>query len=237
MWLLGWCDALERDLGIIANAIHKADAAAPETAAEPLENAHWRLDSSREKLHAIIALAFGVPSLEFKDGTKKPPAFRINTHKTCEAIGRLSAEHTVAATLLTHDATLKSKFLLRHKIAHSLASIDNLQSAGWIEYGFAKGGQAWGYEGRHLGTFGQVSDGSTAGLIRRARRIAVEGLTALVGAVAALADLVDQVATLEAPPLVWIVDETGQRYRDRDDACERSREAAGIPARPPLLDS
>jgi len=56
-------------MAIIATELAAARAAQEvDGARTPLENALWPLDSAREKLHALIALVFGVPSFNIGTG-------------------------------------------------------------------------------------------------------------------------------------------------------------------------
>jgi hypothetical protein len=63
-------------MSLIASDLASAQATEPsEGALAPIENALFRLDAAREKLHAIIVLAFGVPSLTIEKPQAKAPAF------------------------------------------------------------------------------------------------------------------------------------------------------------------
>lgn len=237
-WIRSWCDGLTRDLTITGREIAKSDAAAePTDAREPLETALWRLDSAREKIHAIIALTFGIPSLRFKDGQKRVPRFRVKTDETRAKLRELATTYPAASALLSHDTTVNSKLGLRHDLAHSLASIAEYESMTWFERGVVTEGGVTRYVPNHLttGSHGPLTDVSAEAIRSNARKIAAAGFTSLTGAVTALAALLTEVGTLEPPEVFFSVTETGGLYANREKACEISREAAGLPPLPPMF--
>jgi hypothetical protein len=234
-WIRGWADELARDIAIIAAELAAARAAQDvDDARTPSENALWRLDSAREKLHALIALIFGVPSFHIGADKKQTLSFDPDDDDTRAKLKELQGDHSASAELLKHDATLKGSLLLRHQIAHSLAPVVNSVSLTWFEVGFISRGGVDGYEAKHLPAKGlkQMTDIGAEALLARSLRIAQSGLRALIGATNALAELTTEAAQLEPPPTIWYVTELQRSYADRTEASALSREAAGMPASP-----
>jgi hypothetical protein len=232
-WIRSWIDELARDLSIIEGEIATARRAEDvDQARTPLENALWRLDSAREKLHAIIALIFDVPSLYIGKDKKQTLYFTPDDDETRAKLKELN--HPAALELLKHDATLKSSLLLRHQIAHSLAPVVSSVSLTWFEVGFiVEGGVRW-YEAKHLPAHGlkQMTDIGAEALLKRSLRIAQSGVRALYGAMVSLAELSNAVGELHPPPVIWYATELKRSYADRSEASRLSREAAGLPPAP-----
>ena len=232
-WIGGWVDELGRDLAIIEAEIATANAAEEnDSARTPLENAFWRLDSGREKLHAIIALVFDVPSFHIGQDKKQKLRFTPNDGETRAKLKEL--DHPAAAEVLRHDATVKGSLLLRHQIAHSLAPVVDSVSLTWYEVGFIEKGSVNWYEAKHLPAHGlkQMKDIGSEALLKRSLRIAGSGARALRRAMGSLAELTNAVGELHAPPIIWYATELQKSYADRTEASRLSREAAGLPTLP-----
>jgi hypothetical protein len=231
-WIRAWAEELGRDMSLISDQLGAArsseDAALARTA---LENALWRLDSAREKLHTVVALIFGVPSLRIGTDKKQTLSFRADDDETRAKLKELQADHDAAAELLRHDATLKGSLLLRHQIAHSLAPVVNYVSLTWFQRAIVERGGINHYMSHHLPARGleQMTDVGDQALFGRSLRIAQSGLRALTAATNALADLTKSAGQLEPPPTIWYVVELSRSFADRAEALDASRRAAGLP--------
>jgi hypothetical protein len=234
-WILAWAEELSRDMAIITTELAAARGSQQmDEARTLLENGLWRLDSAREKLHALIALIFGVPSFHIGTDKKQTLSFKPDEYDIRAKLKELQDQYPSAADLLKHDSTLKGSLLLRHQIAHSLAPVVNSVSLTWFEVGFISRGGVDGYEAKHLPAKGlkQMTDVGAEALMARSLRIAESGLRALTAATVALADLTIAGAQLEPPPIIWYVTELKQSYADRNEASALSRDAAGLPPHP-----
>ncbi|MCC6224599.1 MAG: hypothetical protein IT201_14040 [Thermoleophilia bacterium] len=196
--------------------------AAPDDALVPTENALWRLAAAREKLHAIIALAFGVPCLRITRPTRRVLFVRVDERATKARLQDIT--HPEAREVLGADATLKSCLLLRHQLSHSLAPIVKAASVAWVEIGHGRNGGVYGYQAIALLPEGLPNTGLTSEtLLQRALGQLEKGLGALDSATAKLASLIDAAGELEPPPVLWRADETGLLYATREEASAASR--------------
>jgi hypothetical protein len=225
-WIIGWAEEFRRDLGTISTEISTAvEAADADAAQNPLENALWRLDSAREKLHAVIALAFGVRAPRLGADKKQTIRFDPDEEAIRAKLRELAAGFPAAQAVLDQDATAKGCLLLRHQVAHSLAPIVKAPSLTWFEVAFIQKGGVTHYEAKHLPAAGldEMSDIGTEALMARSVRIAEQGLSALTRAASALAELLDEAGELEPPPILWYATEVGRSYLDRAEAEKASR--------------
>lgn len=232
-WIRAWAYELQRDMWLISDELVAARLAQHEVdaARTPLENALWRLDSAREKLHTIIALIFGLPSLHIGTDKKQTLSFGADDDETGAKLKELQTDHAAAGELLKHDATLKGSLLLRHQIAHSLGPVVSYVSLTWFERAVVERGGIRYYLGQHLPARGlsQMKDVGEEAMLLRSLRMAQSGLRALTAATDALASLTKSAGQLEPPPIIWYVSELKRSFADRAEALDASREAAGMP--------
>lgn len=229
-WVAAWVDELGRDASTIAADLRTARAAATdEDSVTPLENAAWRLGSAREKLHAVIALAYAVPSLRIGKDAKQTLSFRPSIDDTRAKLRELRSRSEAAQRVINADGQLKGSLLLRHQAAHSLAPLIKSHSLTLYEGAIIERGGVRYYESLHLPPKGldKMSDIGSASLRERATRLLDSGLRALVTAMKELSTLLDETAELEPPPIIWKAIETNECFDTRAEASARSREAAG----------
>ena len=230
-WVAAWVDEVGRDASTIAADLRAArDAASDEQALTPLENAAWRLGAAREKLHAVIALAYGVPSLRIGNDAKQTLSFRPNIEDTRAKLRELRALSDAAQRVINADGELKASLLLRHQAAHSLAPLIKSHSLTLYEAAIIERGGVSYYESLHLPPKGldKMSDIGSASLRERATRLLDGGLRALASAMSELATLLDETAELEPPPIIWKAMEANECFYTRAEASAKSREAAGL---------
>lgn len=230
-WVAAWVDEVGRDASIIAADLCAARAgASDEDALTPLENAAWRLGAAREKLHAVIALAYGVPSLRIGRDAKQTLSFRPNIDDTRAKLRELRSHSKSAQRVINADGQLKGSLLLRHQTAHSLAPLIKSHSLTLYEAAIIERGGVNYYLSLHLPPKGldKMSDIGSASLRERATRLLDGGLHALLAAMNELATLLNETAELEPPPILWKAMETNECFNTRAEASARSRKAAGL---------
>lgn len=227
-WIAAWARELSRDLDVLASELDNAKSAATDDdVLTPLENAFWRLGSGREKLHAIIALCFGVPSLVIGKDKKQTLSFRPKIDDTRAALRELRPRTANAGRLIQADGRISQSLLLRNQVAHSLAPIINAHSLTWYEAALLENGGVRHYLACHLPTKGldRMTDIGAQSLRTRAQRLAENGYVALGSASKILAELLDEVGELAPPPIIWKATETNECFGTRDEASRRSRES------------
>lgn len=148
--LVGWADALDRDLrratAALDTAGEAAGAAPSDDQVAALEECLWRLAAASEKLDAIAALAFdGKPFVVVAD---KPTELdmRPSRDRNKEALTKIGTQP--ARELLEARAELAGErsWLRRHQLMHSLAPIDALADLGVFIRVHHRDGRIFGYE-------------------------------------------------------------------------------------------
>jgi hypothetical protein len=234
-WIAQWARELGRDLHTVATDLEQAAAATTgDEALTPLENAFWRLGGARDKFYAVIALAYGIPSLEIGDDKNQTLSFKPD-HDACkQRLSELQPDHPPAARILNFDGKLADSLLLRHQATHSLAPIVKSPSLTWAEAAIIEGGGVKYYEAFHVPPKGldQLDDIGEEALRERAQHLAEKGLDALVNATVELAALLDAAGELEPPPIIWKAMEINQCFYSRDEASARSKAASQEAVRP-----
>jgi hypothetical protein len=228
-WIAAWARELARDLRTIANDLEAAAAAPSEDEAlTPLENALWRLGAAREKFYAVVALAFGIPSLQIGQDKKQTLSFRPDSETCRTKLRELQADHDAARRILDLDGELRQSLLLRHQATHSLAPLVKSHSLTWYEAALIERGGVMHYLAFHLPPKGlqDLDDIGSDALRARAQTLAKRGLALIVGATSELAALLPAAAELEPPPIIWKAMETNECFDTRSDASARSRQAA-----------
>jgi hypothetical protein len=229
-WVAAWVVELGRDATTVAADLRAARAAeADDDSLTPMENAAWRLGAAREKLHAVIALAYGLPSLRIGNDAKQTLSFRPNIEDTRSKLRELRTASDAAGRVIWADGQVKAALLLRHQAAHSLAPLIKAHSLTFYEAALIERGGVTAYLSLHLPPKGLkgMSDIGAASLRERATALLERGLAALVIAMSELAALLDATAELEPPPILWKAMETNLCYDTRAEASAASREAAG----------
>lgn len=232
-WVAAWVVELGRDASLVAQGLEAGRVAATDDdALTPLENAAWRLGAAREKLHAVIALSYGLPALHIGDDAKQTLSFRPSADDTRAKLRELRSASSAAEALIQADGQLKGALLLRHQVAHSLAPLIKAHSLTFYEAALIEGGGVRGYLSLHLPAKGLegMADIGAASLRERATVRLEQGLKALVKAMRSLATLLNETAELELPPVIWKATETNRCYYNRGEASEASRMAAGTDA-------
>jgi hypothetical protein len=151
-WIVLWAVELDRDVRLTGESV----AAAPEIGSGPegvahLEVALWPLTAGREKLHALIALVFGVDALRVSKNKKRIQRFEPDRHVNRTRLNELAGDHVAATDLLALDEALaRHRFLrLRHQLTHSLAPILEWRSLMWFEVAEVKRGGVIDYGARY----------------------------------------------------------------------------------------
>jgi hypothetical protein len=225
-WVANWVKELGRDALTIASNLTDARAAPTDEAAlTPLENAAWRLGSAREKFHAVIALAYGIPSLHIGRDSKQTLSFRPSIDDTREKLKELRDRSEAADRVIGADGRVKASLLLRHQATHSLAPLIDAPSLLLYEAAIIERGGVNHYLSLHLPPKGlqEMRDIGAASIRERATRMLEGGLAALGQGMAHLADLLNETAELEPPPVIWCASEVDRCYYTRDEASVVSR--------------
>ena len=228
-WIAEWARELGRDLRTVASDLNTAAAAEVEAdALRPLENALWRLGAAREKFYAVIALAFGIPSLQIGDDKKQTLSFRPDNELCKAKLRELLHDHEPARRILDLDGKLRQSLLLRHQATHSLAPLVKSQSLTWYEAVLIKRGGVWAYMAYYLPPKGlqDLDDIGGEALRARAQTLAERGLAVLIDATSELARLLPAAAELEPPTILWKAMETNQCFDTKSEALAASRAAA-----------
>ena len=228
-WITGWAHELGRDLRTVAGDLQTAAAASTEDEAlVPLENAVWRLGAARDKFYAVVALAFGIPSLQIGKDKAQTLSFRPDAKAGKAKLRELQDRYETSRRILDLDGKLKQSLLLRHQATHSLAPLVKSQSLTWFEAAIVERGGVRRYEAYHLPAQGleHLDDIGGEAVRKRAQTLAEQGLTRLLEMTSALASLLPEVAELEPPPIIWKAMETNQCFDTRDEASAVSRAAA-----------
>lgn len=228
-WIGGWARELGRDLRTIAGDLQTAAAASTENEAlVSLENAVWRLGAARDKFYAIVALAFGIPSLHIGKAKAQTLSFRPDAKAGKAKLRELQAGHEAARRIVDQDGKLRQSLLLRHQATHSLAPLVKSHSLTWFEAAIVERGGVRRYEAYHLPAQGleHLEDIGGEAVRTRAQTQTEQGLTHLLEMTSALANLLPEVAELEPPPIIWKAMETNQCFETRDEASAVSRAAA-----------
>ena len=215
--ILGWIEALGRDLRKIEQSIERA-AANPlaDDGVSALEEALWRADAAREKLNAVFALCFGTSVLSPGGHGYE---FRPDTDQVRRRLSQLAKSNDAARQLqelsrrLWSDDTVTLRNLLSHKLAH-LSSVETLCNQ---EYVFLD------FDGRteRIEFTPMVGKGSLEGktsiqaddLFAAALASCQGGLDGLIRAAGLMGDLARAEAKLELPALVVVA-------RNADDGKE-----------------
>jgi hypothetical protein len=228
-WIAEWAHELGRDLVTVGGDLERAFPGATEDEAlTALENALWRLGAAREKFYAVVALAFGIPSLLIGDDKEQTLSFRPKVETCRKKLRELQGLHEPARRILNLDGTLRQSLLLRHQATHSLAPLIKSHSLTWYEAALIERGGVQHYLAFHLPPKGleQLDDIGAEALRQRAQTLVERGFGALVAATAELAALLVVAAELEPPPIIWKAMETNECFYTRDEASARSAEAA-----------
>jgi hypothetical protein len=228
-WIAEWVREMGRDFETIGIDLERAAATPVEAEALiPLENALWRLGAAREKFYAVIALAFGIPSLHVGADKKQTLSFRPDGEECRAKLRELQAQHEPARRILDLDGKLKQSLLLRHQATHSLAPLIRSTSLTWYEAAFVEQGGVQRYVPYSLPPKGldDLDDIGAQALRERSQTLAEQGLAWLVAAAAELAALLPTAAELEPPPILWKATETNECFSSRAEASARSRTAA-----------
>jgi hypothetical protein len=117
----GWVQALGRDLDLISRAWGRARRyPLQEPGIRAMEEALWRLDAAREKLHAATSLGLGVRHLDIG---KDPVQFKTDPRKIGTA---LRALHDPVATELDNvgqQLAARRAIALRNELSHGIAPL------------------------------------------------------------------------------------------------------------------
>jgi hypothetical protein len=227
-WVAAWVTELGRDAKTIASDLRTArNAATEEDALTPLENAAWRLGSAREKLHAVIALSYGVPSIRIGSDARQTLSFRPNVDETRAKLRELRSRSASAQRVIDADGQLKAALLLRHQATHSLAPLIKPNSLTLYEAAIIERGGVKDYVSCHLPPKGldRLNDIGSTALRERATHLLDNGFRALLTAISELATLLDETAELEPPQIIWQATETSRCFTTRAEASAESREA------------
>ena len=205
-----WVDDLHRSLRRATDATSRArehTGEPNEEMAEELEDALTQVGSARDKLVAVIALIFGVPSLvPQKPGMK----FEPKEGAVKGALSRLGADGYAQAGQVKKQLDVlddHAGLALRHQIIHALSPLGELAENCWFRRADLdeKGGiRAWS-NSRLLpkGTLDQ-GDIKPETIWRWAVASAEEALGLLVEATEALTKLVASVALIAPPQPVYV---------------------------------
>ncbi len=140
--LLGWAEAIERDLRLADEGIAAAKAAGPcEDGRIAVEHSYWRLGSARDRLATLAALCTGVPTIEIR--RQRQIMFRRTAHdhekRLKQRLNGLAAQgHSTATRLVQLNGESGARLLIRHQQSHSMAPILDATSLVWIEIGHIK---------------------------------------------------------------------------------------------------
>jgi hypothetical protein len=150
-WIAEWVTELERDAATVSDDLRAArEGANEDEALVPLENAAWRLGAARTKLHAIVALFFGVPSIRIGEDKNQTISFRPSMVETRAKLRELRSASDAAKRLIDADGQLKAALLLRHQVAHSLAPLIKAHSLVLYEAALIERGGVTHYLSLHL---------------------------------------------------------------------------------------
>jgi hypothetical protein len=148
--LVGWADALDRDLRRATAALDAAGEAAGAAPSDDqvaaVEECLWRLASASEKLDAIAALAFdGKPFVVVAD---KPTELdmRPSRDRNKEALTKIGTQPAHDLLEARADLAGERSWLRRHQLMHSLAPIDALADLGVFIRVHHRDGRIFGYE-------------------------------------------------------------------------------------------
>lgn len=231
-WISRWAESLERDVQLADEALRRGEEhGATDDGAADVEHALWRVNTAYEKLHAVIALALGVPALSLKANKLGIRRFEPDRKQNRKKLRELTAESEASELLKLDEQIHNHRFCaLRHALTHSLAPILAWESLMWFELGEVdERGGVIGYSAHHLSPSETVQGTSTPpdGMFARAIADGSDAVLILRRAIETLAGLLASTATLEPPPVLWRVMETGEIYLERDEASRAAREASG----------
>jgi hypothetical protein len=119
--IAGWVQALGRDLDLVSRALGRARRCSmKERGIQAMEEALWRLDSAREKLHAVISLALGIEHL---DVGVDPVQFKTYPRKIGTVLrDRNDPIATELDAVGQNLATLRA-IVLRNELSHGVAPL------------------------------------------------------------------------------------------------------------------
>jgi hypothetical protein len=181
--------------------LREASTEPSESAVADLEEALWRVDAVREKLEAIFALAFGVPSLVAYKRTCA--RFEPDIDLIRAKLRELGSTHESARGLARAGLALASHpaVRLRNQLSHQLAGVASVTELCWVDVADVRQGGILGWSGGPFYGEGALDGNSIApqDVWRRTVEIVGDALRLLVDAMDLLAELIAAAAVLEPP--------------------------------------
>lgn len=211
--ITNWIDDAERSCTRIARALERVDAEGDtEDARDEIETALWRITATREKLEAVFALSFGVPSLAPYKGTSS--RFEPSTDGIRAKLRELAQTQPAAQELAEIGKRLAEHpgVTLRDQLSHQLAAITEATELCWIDVAHLSSDGIIGWTGGPF--YGEnVLDGGAItrdALWTRAVTWVEECFESLVRSFELMGGLVGQAAVLEPPQRVYRDGDTGE---------------------------
>jgi hypothetical protein len=218
-----WAQEFERDLEIASSRLQLAreqsriddlgldDAKAfarISLAAEPLEDALWRVAAAREKLEVIVALALGIRVFVLEGQTVRlePDVKGLKALLNGFSEGEEARFKKAALALVEHRA-----IPLRHQLMHSLAPIAGTSPLFFMQTGHRREGEVFRYTIRPVFPDGTIREDAVtpSQVFTRACTLTGEALDLLGEANAALPAVIRRSGRVHAPHVVyWDADGT-----------------------------
>jgi hypothetical protein len=229
-WSLDWARAYGRDLRLAAESLDRAQELGPvDTGEAKIENALWRIDSAYEKLHDLIALGLGVPSLRLRKDRKGILRFESDRRRNRRKLREVNGPAGTDLLKLDEEVFNHRGLELRHQMTHSLAPIRQWRSLIWFEQAEVdERGGVVSYHGMNLTPASSLQGDTQPGrlLFEQCLRDARELVDLLLRGALLLAEVLRSTAVLPPPPVVYRVKATGEAFFDRHEAAEAARAAA-----------
>lgn len=211
--IVNWVDDAERACTRIARALDLVEAVGDtEDARDAIEGALWRIAAAREKLEAVFALSFGVPSMEPYRRTSA--RFEPNTDGIKAKLRALAETHDAARELAELGRSLAEHpgVTLRDQLSHQLAAIVDHAELCWIDVAHMRNGGFIGWAGGPF--YGEdvlnIEELTRDAIWSRAVASVDECFELLVRTFGVMATLVREAAVLEPPQAVYKDEDTGE---------------------------
>lgn len=210
--IAAWVDDAGRCCDLIAKGLEVVERARSEEALEALENALWRVDAAREKLEAVFALTFGVPSLaKYKQRSLR---FEPNAKRISAKLEELGKEHEHARELARLGRELAEHIAAtrRNQLSHQIAPIWEARELCWLDVAHVRRGSIVAWSGGPFYVERLLERGGNIGsetLWRDTTNDVGECFGLLVASMERMKQLVEAAAVLEPPQRVYRDDDEG----------------------------